>query len=76
MATFLEKVGEIRSRRTGEVYPASALEDKIASAYLNEHARLAERERAAAERPAATQLEAIAPELSHLDDHDDHEEAS
>lgn len=68
LATYLEGVGEIRHKRRGEVYPASALEEKIAGAYLAEHARLAELERLArAERPAAA-LEALADELADDDE--------
>jgi CRP-like cAMP-binding protein len=68
LASYLETVGEIRHKRRGEVYPASALEEKIAAAYLSEHARLAELERAAGASHPGAALEAVAVELSEAVD--------
>jgi hypothetical protein len=47
LGTYLEGRGEIRHARRGEVYPASALEEKISAAYLTEHARLEAQQREA-----------------------------
>jgi len=40
LASYLEGRGEIRNRRTGEVFAASALEERITGAYLATHERL------------------------------------
>jgi CRP-like cAMP-binding protein len=62
LASYLEGRGEIRNRRTGEVFAASALEERITAAYLVEHARLQEGERGG---PAPHQaLDAIVAEIT------------
>jgi hypothetical protein len=48
LGVYLDAKGEIRHHRRGEVYPASALEEKISAAYLAEHVRLELQQRAAA----------------------------
>lgn len=53
LGSYLEAHGEIRHQRRGEVYPASALEEKISAAYLAEHARLEAQQHAATDPVAA-----------------------
>jgi CRP-like cAMP-binding protein len=74
LATYLETVGEIRHRRRGEVYPASALEEKIAAAYLAEHERLAARESGAADPEAA--LHAVVAELAAARENGEHDDGT
>ena len=46
LASYLERKGEIRHQRRGEVFAASALEERVATGYLATHDRLEqERER-------------------------------
>ncbi|MGC2375375.1 MAG: hypothetical protein WA484_16030 [Solirubrobacteraceae bacterium] len=45
LGRFTDERGVIRSRRHGNVFPATTLGEKIATAYLAEHDRLEQRER-------------------------------
>lgn len=63
LGVYLDGKGEIRHKRRGEVFPASALEEQISAAYLAEHRRLEAREHeAGASKPHQT-LASIAEEL-------------
>jgi CRP-like cAMP-binding protein len=74
LASYLERKGEIRHQRRGEVFPASALEEKIAAAYLAEHDRLEQQQREAA---APNTQQALAHDLAASSEAwQRHEEAS
>jgi CRP-like cAMP-binding protein len=73
LATFLEQTGEIRHKRRGEVYPASALEERVAAAFLAEHVRLEDMQRTTGATDAEALLAAVVAEITAAreDSHDD-----
>jgi hypothetical protein len=60
LGSYLEGKGEIRHHRRGEVFPASALEESITSAFLSTQAKLEAQHAANGGRPGNTlaQIEA------------------
>lgn len=73
LATFLTGRGEIRNRRTGDVFAASTLEERITAAYLAEHARLEQLQRERGSANPIGALESVADELAALDAGEDND---
>jgi hypothetical protein len=53
LSAYLEKHGEIRHQRRGEVFPASTLEEQITNGFLQTQERLERQQRAHHRDPAA-----------------------
>jgi hypothetical protein len=53
LAAYIDARGVIRHQRRGDVFPAAALEEKIAAAYERQAAVLLDRQRAAVNHPLA-----------------------
>lgn len=64
LGVYLDGKGEIRHKRRGEVFPASAHEERISAAYLAEHARLEALYSAGGTTDPHAALAAITAELS------------
>lgn len=71
LGVYLDGRGEIRHRRRGEVFPASALEEQVSAAYLAEHRRLEAVERDAGAGRPGDPLARIAAELAAGEDAED-----
>ena len=63
LGAFTDDRGVIRHKRRGDVFPAAALAEKVASAYLAEHERLEAAERAAALVDGTRSLEQVIAEI-------------
>jgi hypothetical protein len=64
LGVYLDAKGEIRHQRRGEVYPASALEEKVSAAFLAEHVRLEQLQRERADDGDADYFAAEAAALA------------